>query len=72
LVIHFKGTPRNPLNQLDVEAKARKLNRAILSEPQLEHLVAAVKNLEKIDNVVSIGALLRVPARQSPSSKPTR
>ena len=32
LIIHFKGTPRNPLTQLEVEDKARKLTRAILSE----------------------------------------
>ena len=32
LIIHFKGTPRNPLSQLEVEDKARKLTRAILSD----------------------------------------
>ena len=39
----------------------RKLTRAILSEPQLERLVAAVKDLEKLDDVSSIGDLLRGP-----------
>jgi len=61
LIIHFKGTPRNPLSQLELEDKARKLTRAILSEPQLERLVAAVKDLEKLDDVSSIGDLLRGP-----------
>ena len=59
LVIHFKGTPRNPMRQRDVEDKARKLTRAILSERQLGRLVETVKNLEKIHDVSSIGALLR-------------
>ncbi|MGH7798789.1 MAG: MmgE/PrpD family protein [Candidatus Binatia bacterium] len=59
LVIHFKGTPRNPMSQLDVEDKARKLTRAILSERQLERLVETVKTLENTGDVSSIGALLR-------------
>ncbi|MNC95518.1 hypothetical protein D3C83_126660 [compost metagenome] len=59
LVIHFKGTPRNPMSQLDVEDKARKLTRAILSERQLGRLVETVRNLENIKEVSSIGASLR-------------
>jgi 2-methylcitrate dehydratase PrpD len=59
LVIHFKGAPRNPLSQAELEDKARKLTRAILSERQLDRLVAAVQGLEKIGDVSSIGALLR-------------
>lgn len=59
LVIHFKGTPNNPLSAADVEAKARKLTRGILSERQLERLIIAVANLDKIPDVAEIGALLR-------------
>jgi 2-methylcitrate dehydratase PrpD len=59
LVIHFKGTPRNPMSQSEVEDKARKLTRAILSEPKLQRLVETVKNLENIKDVSSIGGLLR-------------
>jgi 2-methylcitrate dehydratase PrpD len=62
LVIHFKGTPRNPMSQLDVEDKARKLTRGILSELQLERLVETVKNLEVINEVSSFGSLLRSPS----------
>jgi 2-methylcitrate dehydratase PrpD len=62
LVIHFKGTPRNPMSQLDVQGKARKLTRALLSERQLVWLVDSVNNLEKITDVSSIGALLRKTA----------
>jgi 2-methylcitrate dehydratase PrpD len=59
LVIHFKGTPKNPLSQLEVQDKARKLTRGILPEGQLERLVETVDNLENIDDVSCIGQLLR-------------
>jgi 2-methylcitrate dehydratase PrpD len=59
LVVHFKGTPRNPMSRPEVEDKARKLTRALLPGRQLERLVGAVENLEKLDDVSSIGALLR-------------
>jgi 2-methylcitrate dehydratase PrpD len=59
LIVHFKGTPRNPMSQLEVQDKARKLTRAILPERQLERLVETVENLEKIDDVSRIGRLLR-------------
>src|SRR4029077_9516108 len=51
LIVHFKGTPRNPMSQLEVQDKARKLTRAILPERQFERLVETVENLEKIDDV---------------------
>jgi len=59
LVIHFKGTPRNPLSHSEVEDKARKLTHRLLSERQLDGLVKAVDQLEKIDDVSRIGDLLR-------------
>ena len=59
LVVHFKGTPRNPLSHAEVEEKARTLTRAILSGDQLERLIDAVHKLEKIDDVSRIGVLLR-------------
>jgi 2-methylcitrate dehydratase PrpD len=59
LVIHFKGTPRNPLSHSEVEDKARKLTHRLLSEQQLERLVEAVDHLEKIDDVSHLGDLLR-------------
>ncbi len=59
LVVHFKGTPRNPLSRLEVEDKARKLTRAILSERQLGRLFEVVQRLEKIADVSRIGHLLR-------------
>ena len=59
LVVHFKGTPKNPMSPLEVEDKARKLTRAILAGWQLERLVESVENLEKIDDVSRIGEFLR-------------
>ncbi len=59
LVVHFKGTPRNPLNQLEIEDKARKLTRGIVSGRRLERLFEVVQRLEKIADVSRIGNLLR-------------
>ena len=59
LVIHFKGTPRNPMTQSEIEDKARKLTRTILSPRQLDRLVEAVNKLEAIDDVSRIGHSLR-------------
>jgi len=51
LVIHFKGTPKNPMSRSEVEEKARKLTRRILPERQLEQAVEAVVSLDKLDDV---------------------
>jgi 2-methylcitrate dehydratase PrpD len=59
LVIHFKGTPGNPLSQSEVETKARKLTRGLLPERKLERLVESVNHLDRINDVASIGTLLR-------------
>jgi 2-methylcitrate dehydratase PrpD len=59
LVVHFKGAPQNPLSRAEVEDKARKLTRPILSQVQMGRLLDAVRNLEKITDVSSIGDLLR-------------
>ena len=59
LVVRFKGTPQNPLSPLEVEDKARKLTRAILSERQLERLFETVQRLEKITDVSRIGDVVR-------------
>jgi 2-methylcitrate dehydratase PrpD len=59
LVIHFKGTPGNPLSRAEVEAKARKLTRGLLPDRKLERLVESVNHLERIDDIAPIGALVR-------------
>lgn len=59
LVIHFKGTPGNPMSRLEVEDKARKLTRGILPAPRFDRLVEAVAKLEMIGDVSCITDLLR-------------
>ncbi len=59
LIVHFKGTPGNPMSDVEVEDKARKLTRGILPERQLERLMEAVDNLEKIDDVSRLGRFLQ-------------
>jgi 2-methylcitrate dehydratase PrpD len=59
LVIHFKGTPKNPMSHSEVEEKARKLTRGIIPDRQLKGLVEAVNTLEKIDDVSDIGRLVK-------------
>ena len=60
LVVRFKGTPQNPLSHVEIEDKARKLTRGILSEHRLERLFEAVQRLETIADVSRIGDSLRV------------
>ena len=59
LVVHFKGTPQNPLSRAEVEEKARKLTRTVFPAAKFERLVEAVRNLERLGDVSTLGALLR-------------
>jgi 2-methylcitrate dehydratase PrpD len=59
LVIHFRGTPHNPLAADEVEAKARKLTRGIIRERQLEQLINSISHMEKLVDVSQIGDRLR-------------
>ena len=59
LIVHFKGTPGNPMSRSEVEEKARKLTRALLPARKLERLVETINHLDKLDDVSWIGALLR-------------
>ena len=58
LVIHFKGTPGNPMQSSEVEDKARKLTRGLLPERKLAQVVDAVNNLEKLPDISVIGTLM--------------
>lgn len=62
LVIHFKGTPGNPLSRTEVEHKARKLTQNILPANRLERLIESIERLEKVKDVSTLGALLRATA----------
>lgn len=59
LVIHFRGTPRNPMSPTELEEKARNLTRRILPERKLQRLVETVRSIEKINNLSKLGRLLR-------------
>lgn len=59
LLVHFKGTPRNPMSRSEVEDKARKLTRAILPARQLAGLVEAVENLHELPDVSRLAEFLR-------------
>jgi 2-methylcitrate dehydratase PrpD len=60
LVVHFKGTPHNPLSPSELEEKARNLTRHILSEKKLERLIDTVQNVEKLDDISKLTRPLRV------------
>jgi 2-methylcitrate dehydratase PrpD len=60
LVIHFKGTPQNPMSQSELEAKAQNLTRHMLSEKKLQRLIDAVQNVEKLDDISKLTRLLRM------------
>jgi len=59
LVVHFKGTPHNPMSQSELEEKARNLTRHMVTERKLERLVETVQNVEKMDDISNLGRLLR-------------
>jgi 2-methylcitrate dehydratase PrpD len=58
LVVHFKGTPHNPMSQSELEEKARNVTRHVLSERKLGRLVDTIRNVEKIDDISNLGRLL--------------
>lgn len=58
LVVHFKGTPHNPMSQTDLEEKARNLTRNILSEKQLERVTDTVRTIETLQDVSTLTAAL--------------
>lgn len=59
LVVHFKGTPQNPLSHSEVQHKARKLTSGILPEPKFERLLDLVRDIETIEDLSTLGDLMR-------------
>lgn len=59
LVVHFKGTPKNPLSPSELEDKVRRLTRALISGNGLGRLFEGVDRLEKVGDVSSLSSLLR-------------
>ena len=60
LVVHFKGTPHNPMSRSELEEKARNLTRHLLSERKLERLVETVRSAEKMDDISKLTRPLRM------------
>ena len=60
LVIHFRGTPHNPMSPAELEEKARNLTRHMLSDKKLERLIDTVRNVEKLDDISKLTRPLRV------------
>lgn len=59
LVVHFKGTPQNPLSRSEVQHKARKITSRILPEPKFERLLDLVRDIETIEDLSPLGDLMR-------------
>ena len=61
LRVHVKsvrGTADNPMNDQEVEAKARDLIAPVLGSEKCEKLLALVKNLERVADVRELSAAL--------------
>ena len=54
-----KGDPRNPMSESEVLDKFRGNAKSVISEKQSEELIAAVRNLEAVENVGRLVSLLR-------------
>jgi len=54
-----KGDPRNPMSEMEVLDKFRGNAKSVISEKQSEDLIAAVQNLEVVDNVARLVSLLQ-------------
>jgi 2-methylcitrate dehydratase PrpD len=59
LVIHFRGTPKNPLSAAELEEKARRLTQSLLAPKKLARLSDTIFNLEKVEKIAQLSALLR-------------
>jgi len=53
-----KGYPKNPLTKRELEAKFKALSSLVLSEERIKDVLKAVNNLEHIDRVKDLCALL--------------
>ena len=53
-----KGDPRNPMTEDEVVEKFRSNAKLVIAEKQAEELIAAVQNLESVDDVKRIVSLL--------------
>jgi hypothetical protein len=54
-----RGTPDNPMDPAEVEAKARDLVVPVIGGERAETLIAAVRSLDQLDSVVGLRPLLQ-------------
>jgi 2-methylcitrate dehydratase PrpD len=54
-----RGTPRNPMNEKEVVAKASDLMAPILGVKQSNNLINTVLNIEGLKNITSLSKLLQ-------------
>ena len=59
LIIHFRGAPKNPLSQVELEDKARRLTKSLLAPKTFERLVESVFTLDKEKKISALSSLLR-------------
>jgi 2-methylcitrate dehydratase PrpD len=59
LVVHFRGTPQNPFSDAEMEDKAGRLTRGLLSAQRLGRVVETVNGIEKVNDLSSLSSLLR-------------
>ncbi|HEY7316120.1 MAG TPA: MmgE/PrpD family protein [Candidatus Binatia bacterium] len=60
LVVHFRGTPKNPMSQSELEEKAENLTRHIVSEKKLVQLIDNVRKVERLDDISKLTRPLRL------------
>lgn len=59
LVVHFRGTPQNPLSDGELKDKASRLTRGLLHGSRIERLIETINRLEKVNDVSTLSSLLR-------------
>jgi 2-methylcitrate dehydratase PrpD len=59
LIIHFRGAPKNPLSHAELEGKARRLTKSLLSPQTFNRLVESVFTLEKVKKISALSSLFR-------------
>lgn len=58
-VDYAEGTPKKPFNRSDVEEKFRRVTATTTSAPQREQIIESVDDIENLDDVNELVALLR-------------
>jgi 2-methylcitrate dehydratase PrpD len=59
LVVHFRGTPKNPLSLEELEEKGRRLTRSLLAPKKFARLTETIIVLEKLGKLSRLSALFR-------------